>query len=247
MRRFAITEMKKGRKPSASSLIISPPAYWSGGLPEVEQGFMSSPTVAAESTRTTPVSSMQYAAVPVDNEIGAAVTENPVSPEAPQAAGIPVVRAAIPLFANVNMYPLFVAGSFPNTSSINSAAAQVPAAPAAPPNWACVRVKPSLYVDANVSSAEEIVRSVPTAADWFAAILARSRFGIAIAAMIKMIATTINNSINEKPFCLLFIGSSLLWNQCLNWSSRLVAQTLVGHMTKDKSKERSIWAPLFSF
>jgi hypothetical protein len=45
---------------------------------------------------------MQYAAVPVDNEIGAAVTEKPVSPEAPQAAGIPVVSAAIPLLANVN-------------------------------------------------------------------------------------------------------------------------------------------------
>src|SRR5438046_10526196 len=28
---------------------------------------------------------------------------------------------------------------------------------------------------------------------------ARSRFGIAIAAMIKMIATTMSNSINEKP------------------------------------------------
>jgi hypothetical protein len=28
----------------------------------------------------------------------------------------------------------------------------------------------------------------------------RSRFGMAIAAMIKMIATTINNSIREKPF-----------------------------------------------
>ena len=77
--------------------------YWSGGLPDVEQGFRISPTVAAESTRTTPVSSMQYAAVPVDNEIGAAVTENPVSPEAPQAAGMPVVRAATPLFAKVNL------------------------------------------------------------------------------------------------------------------------------------------------
>ena len=31
---------------------------------------------------------------------------------------------------------------------------------------------------------------------------ARSKFGIAIAAMIRMIATTISNSINEKPFCL---------------------------------------------
>src|SRR5215472_12836307 len=29
----------------------------------------------------------------------------------------------------------------------------------------------------------------------------RSKFGIAIAAMIKMIATTISNSIREKPFC----------------------------------------------
>src|SRR6476620_7472141 len=36
-----------------------------------------------------------------------------------------------------------------------------------------------------------------------AAMRARSKFGIAIAAMIRMIATTINNSINEKPFCLL--------------------------------------------
>jgi len=37
------------------------------------------------------------------------------------------------------------------------------------------------------------------------AILERSKFGIAMAAMIKMIATTINNSINEKPFSLLCI------------------------------------------
>jgi hypothetical protein len=35
-----------------------------------------------------------------------------------------------------------------------------------------------------------------------AAIFERNRFGIAMAAMIKMTATTINNSINEKPFCL---------------------------------------------
>jgi hypothetical protein len=49
------------------------------------------------------------------------------------------------------------------------------------------------------------VRSDAAADDWFAAILARMRFGIAMAAMIKMIATTISNSINEKPFCLLII------------------------------------------
>src|ERR1700722_16958116 len=38
-----------------------------------------------------------------------------------------------------------------------------------------------------------------------AAIFERSKFGIAMAAMIKMIATTISNSISEKPFCLLRI------------------------------------------
>jgi hypothetical protein len=50
-----------------------------------------------------------------------------------------------------------------------------------------------------------IVRSAATAAASLAAILERSKFGIAIAAMIKMMATTINNSINEKPFCCFFI------------------------------------------
>ena len=44
------------------------------------------------------------------------------------------------------------------------------------------------------------VRSDPTADAWFAAILDLKRFGIAIAAMIRMIATTISSSINEKPF-----------------------------------------------
>jgi hypothetical protein len=36
-----------------------------------------------------------------------------------------------------------------------------------------------------------------------AAILARIKFGIAMAAMMRMIATTINSSISEKPFCFL--------------------------------------------
>src|SRR5215469_3205434 len=45
-----------------------------------------------------------------------------------------------------------------------------------------------------------MVRIELAAADSLAAIRARSRFGIAIAAMIRMIATTINNSISEKPF-----------------------------------------------
>jgi hypothetical protein len=46
------------------------------------------------------------------------------------------------------------------------------------------------------------VRKEATADASLAAIFERSKFGIAIAAMIKMMATTINNSINEKPFCL---------------------------------------------
>jgi hypothetical protein len=38
--------------------------------------------------------------------------------------------------------------------------------------------------------------------DSLADILARSRFGIATAAMIRMIAMTISNSMSEKPLCL---------------------------------------------
>src|SRR6266852_1157055 len=50
-----------------------------------------------------------------------------------------------------------------------------------------------------------IVRVAAAAADSLAEILARIKLGIAIAAMIRMIATTINNSINEKPFCFFII------------------------------------------
>src|SRR5690242_13246257 len=47
-----------------------------------------------------------------------------------------------------------------------------------------------------------MVRMDATADDSLAAMRARSKFGIAIAAMIRMIATTISNSISENPFCL---------------------------------------------
>src|SRR5580693_10273976 len=46
-----------------------------------------------------------------------------------------------------------------------------------------------------------MVRTELTADDSLAAMRARNRFGIAMAAMIRMIATTISNSISEKPFC----------------------------------------------
>src|SRR5208283_4970605 len=45
------------------------------------------------------------------------------------------------------------------------------------------------------------VRTEPTAEDSFAEMRAFSKFGMAIAAMIRMIATTISNSISENPFC----------------------------------------------
>jgi hypothetical protein len=47
-----------------------------------------------------------------------------------------------------------------------------------------------------------MVRIEATADDSFAAMRARSKLGMAMAAMIRMIATTISNSISEKPFCL---------------------------------------------
>jgi hypothetical protein len=45
-----------------------------------------------------------------------------------------------------------------------------------------------------------MLRMEPTADASLAAILERRRLGIAIDAMIRMIATTIRSSISEKPF-----------------------------------------------
>jgi hypothetical protein len=58
------------------------------------------------------------------------------------------------------------------------------------------------YVTAEVLS----VRIEPTAEASLAAIRDRRRFGIAIAAMIRIIATTISNSISEKPFCFFILS-----------------------------------------
>src|SRR5207302_9213983 len=55
-----------------------------------------------------------------------------------------------------------------------------------------------------------MVRSELTADDSLAAMRARSRFGMAIAAIIRIIATTINNSISEKPFSFRISFSPLL-------------------------------------
>src|SRR5437899_3177377 len=49
--------------------------------------------------------------------------------------------------------------------------------------------------------------------DSLAAMRARSRFGMAIAAIMRMIATTISNSISEKPLCF-FISSPGMYSAC---------------------------------
>src|SRR5580693_9092329 len=54
-----------------------------------------------------------------------------------------------------------------------------------------------------------MVRSEPTAEPSSAAILAPIRLGMAMAAMIRMIATTISNSISEKPLFFRIPASSL--------------------------------------
>jgi hypothetical protein len=61
-------------------------------------------------------------------------------------------------------------------------------------------------VDEYVTAEVLIVRMEPTAEASLAAIRDRRRFGIAIAAMIRIIATTISNSISEKPFCFFILS-----------------------------------------
>src|SRR6266849_1513447 len=88
---------------------------------------------------------------------------------------------------------------------------------AAPPRLFSKAAKPSVgYEVAYVTSAVLMVRREPTAEDSFAAIRDRRRFGMAMAAMIRMIATTISNSIREKPFCffmMLDLLEKFLWYQ----------------------------------
>src|SRR5579871_310605 len=59
-----------------------------------------------------------------------------------------------------------------------------------------------------------------TAADSFADIFALSKLGIAMAAMIKIIATTINSSINENPTCLVRLLFPLAWREQIIFSSK---------------------------
>src|SRR5260370_34977790 len=97
-----------------------------------------------------------------------------------------------------------VAGVTPDRiESIRSPQAEptVPHVAEVGPNWASVPAKPMLKVEEYVMSAVPTVRAAAAAEASLAAILDLSKLGTAIAAMIRMIATTISSSISDKPFC----------------------------------------------
>src|SRR5882672_12652547 len=90
-------------------------------------------------------------------------------------------------------------------------------------------------------SAAVMLRIADAAEDSLADILARSRFGIAIAAMIKMIATTISNSIKEKPFCFRIICPRLR----LSCDGRLtISQVTIALCLPEKSDGSDGWGCL---
>src|SRR5712692_294937 len=75
----------------------------------------------------------------------------------------------------------------------------------APPRFAKLAAKPLPQVEEYVTSAVLMLRIEATADASFAAILERSKFGMAMAAMIRIIITTIRSSMRENPFCGFFI------------------------------------------
>jgi hypothetical protein len=79
----------------------------------------------------------------------------------------------------------------------------------APPSSVMASEYPTPQLEEYVTSAVPIVRTEPTAEDSLAAIFERSKLGMAIAAMIRMIATTIKSSIREKPFCFFMLSPSV--------------------------------------
>src|SRR5260370_25925081 len=87
-----------------------------------------------------------------------------------------------------------------------------------------------------------MVRSDATADDSLAAIFERSKFGMAIAAIIRIMATTISNSIREKPRC--FLIASPAENASYIPSCR---QLLIGAARKVPTEEPSGLSGLGSF
>src|SRR5260370_23706345 len=93
-------------------------------------------------------------------------------------------------------------GGWLNSESIKQAAVATAAMQGeAPPRDGKSIEYPLPQLEEYVTSAVPMVRTEPTADDSLAAIFERSKFGMAMAAMIRMIATTIKSSIREKPFC----------------------------------------------
>src|SRR5947209_15169234 len=93
----------------------------------------------------------------------------------------------------------------PSVPSSRQAFVTVPApaqAPAPGPRVAKSAYPAFGYVVEYVTSVVLMVRVVLAAAALLAEMRDRIRFGMAMAAMIRMIATTISSSISEKPFCL---------------------------------------------
>jgi len=114
--------------------------------------------------------------------------------------GVPVV------FEIAKLYPLFWQGCVvhPSTQSSSPAAFGSTEFPDAG-NASLVNASAypiDGYVIEYVVCAVLMVRNDETADASFADILLRRKFGIAIAAMTRMIATTISNSMSENPDCL---------------------------------------------
>jgi hypothetical protein len=111
------------------------------------------------------------------------------------------VAAAQDPAARAKAYPLFVPPDSELSMKHPLLVEGTQAAPAGPPKLASVAVKPTFeYAALYETSAELMLRNEPTADDSSADTRARIKFGTAIAAMIRMIATTISSSISENPF-----------------------------------------------
>src|ERR1700736_5400159 len=91
-----------------------------------------------------------------------------------------------------------------------------------------------------------MVRSEAAAEESLAAIRARIKFGIAIAAMIRIIATTISSSISEKPFCFRIARSSPFQgrSEVRNIQRRKVLVACGGPSRDDGVPRLQSWQPL---
>ena len=116
----------------------------------------------------------------------------------------------LPTDVTLNVYPDLVpaASTLSNKHEFVELAAPAPVQSTLPgPSNESDEAYPTvLYVALYAICAVLMDRTELTADASFAAMRERKRFGIAIAAMIKMIAITTRSSISEKPFCLLKRG-----------------------------------------